>query len=226
MNLVRRYLSFLILILSLPVVAQKYDDDAAVWLNINLEKKLNDHFGIHLSQQNRIGNNASEYTLGYGDLGLSYSYNKHVKVMLDYVYGKRRRLDGTYRNRQMIYFALILKKKFGSWTILYRNRIQAQSQELQPDDYGVNAAYYERNKLTLKYEINKRFEAYLFEELYYPLYQAKGKGLDRSRSGVGLNYTINKKSGFEFYFLYQHELNARNRPERLFVYGIGYNHEF
>jgi hypothetical protein len=164
--------------------------------------------------------------MGYGDLGLSYNFNKHVKVMLDYVYGKRRRLDGTYKNRQMIYFALVLKKKFGQWTILYRNRIQAQSQELQPDDYGVKPSYYERNKLTLKYELNKHVEAFVQSELYYPLYQAKGKGFDRSRSGAGLNYTLNKKTSFDFYFLYQHELNASRRTQRLFVYGIGYNHEF
>ena len=35
-----------------------------------------------------------------------------------------------------------------------------------------------------------------------------------------------KKITIEGFFIYQHELNAFNRTNRDFIYGIGYSHEF
>jgi len=101
-----------------------------------------------------------------------------------------------------------------------------QMTDIYSSENGLVHKYYERNKGTVKYDINKRYTAYVAEELYYPLYQAKNKGFDRSRSIIGLQFNISKKAYVEGYFIYQHELNAYDRTRRDFIYGIGYSREF
>lgn len=222
-----KYISIFILIFSVSkFTAQDFEDDAALWLNVNLEKKLNDKFDVHFTHSSRINNNVSQYGLGYGDIGLSYHYNKSIKLMGDYVLRRRRNLDGSYSTRHRGYLALMLKKEFGQFTIAYRNLFQGQYTDVYTSENGLVPKFYDRNKLSLKYDINKRFTASVSEELYYPLYQAKYKGFDRSRSAVGITYNFSKKSNIEFAFTYRHELNAFNRTNRDFIYGITYSLEF
>lgn len=227
MNKLLRYITALLILMSFfSVKGQDYEDDAAIWLNIYLEKKLNDKLDIHLNHKSRLSNNISEYSMGYADVGLTYNFNKNIKLLGDYVYAKRRNMDGSYGNRHQFYLALILKKKIGRWNFSYRNMLQTQVQDIYTSYEGRVPVNYERNKLTIKYEINKRFVAYVAQELYLPFYQVKSKGLDRSRSYAGLFYNLTKKSSVEVYFLYQHELNSYNRTNRDYIYGIGYSREF
>ena len=55
--------------------------------------------------------------MGYADAGLAYHFNSNIKVMADYVFAKRRKLDGSYYNRHQGYIALVLKGKIGDVTI-------------------------------------------------------------------------------------------------------------
>lgn len=206
--------------------AQEYDDDAQLWLNLNLEKELNDEFGIHFSHSSRINNNMSDYGLGYGDIGVSYARNKNIKVMLDYVLRQRRNLDGSYSTRHRAYFAVIVKKEIKQFTFSYRYRFQGELRNVLTSENGTVPRYYDRHKVMVKYEINKRFEAFVSEELYYPWQQEKNKGFDRSRSAIGLIYKLSKRKSIEGNFTYRHELNAFNRTNRDFIYSLTYSYEF
>lgn len=206
--------------------AQEYEDDAALWLYLNLEKKLNDKFDIHFTHCSRINNNISDYGLGYGDIGVAYARNKNIKVMLDYVLRQRRNPDGSYGTRHRAFFALILKKEISKFTFSYRYRFQAQLKDMLTSEDGLIPKYYDRHKLNIKYELNKRYSMYISEELYYPWYQAKNKGFDRSRSAVGLIWKLSKKKSIEGNFTYRHELNAFNRTNRDFIYSLTYSYEF
>jgi hypothetical protein len=206
--------------------AQEYEDDAQLWLNLNLEKKINDNFDFHFSHSSRINNNVSQYGLGYGDIGVSYKRNDNIKVMLDYVLRQRRNLDGSYGTRHRAYFAVILKKEISRFTFSYRYRFQAELRDLYKSEEGLAPRYYDRHKVSVKYELNKRFDAYVSEELYYPWNQAKNKGFDRSRSAIGLIYKLSKRKSIEGNFTYRHELNAFNRTNRDFIYSLTYSYEF
>lgn len=206
--------------------SQEYDDDAALWLNLDIEKKVNDKFGIHFSHSSRINNNISEYGLGYGDIGVSYSHIKNIKVMADYVLREKRNLDGSYSTRHRGYLAVILKKEISQFSFSYRYRFQAEFKDMLTSEDGLAPRYYDRHKFTVKYEINKRFEAFVSEELYYPWYQAKNKGFDRSRSAVGLTCNLSKRKSIEGNFTYRHELNAFDRTNRDFIYSLTYSYEF
>ncbi len=206
--------------------SQEYEDDAQLWLNLNLEKKLNDNFDVHFSHSSRISNNISEYRLGYGDIGVSYARNKNIKVMLDYVLRQRRNPDGSYSTRHRAYFAVILKKEISQFTFSYRYRFQGELRDVLTSEDGMIPRYYDRHKLSIKYELNKRYSVYVSEELYYPWYQAKNKGFDRSRSAIGLICKLSKRKSIEGNFTYRHELNAFNRTNRDFIYSLTYSYEF
>jgi hypothetical protein len=211
---------------SLNAIAQQYLDDAAIWVNIYLEKKLNKHVDVHLNQQNRFNDNITEHGNSYADLGLTYNFNKHFSLMADYVFIERRKLDNTYSTRHQFYAAFIAKKEWGKWKFIYRNMLQSQVKNVYSSYDGAVPVWYNRNKLTIKYQLNKHFTCYTAQELYLPLYQAQNKGLDRSRTFGGLFYKLTKHTELEGYFLYQHELNAFGPTNRVFVYGIGIEHKF
>lgn len=212
---------------SFHVSAQSdYEDDAALWLNLYFEKKLVDNVDAHLEFKNRFINNVSDYGLGalYG--GISYSVNKYIKTEAEYGWGKTRNLNGTYANRHRGNVSLTFKKKFGALAISYRNMVQLRMRDIYTSENGTVPVYMNRSKLTLKYEINKRMTAYVYEEIYLPFNQTRNKGLDRSRSAGGLEYNLTKKITLEGYFLLQHELNAFNKTNRDFIYGLTYSHKF
>lgn len=208
------------------IVAQAYYiDDAALWISFNLEKKINKHVFLHLSQQNRITENMSTYGRGSVDVGITYRITKNIRLMGDYVYLKRPNPDNSYTNEHRGYIALILKKNIGRWDFSYRNMIQMRFKNIYSSYDGKVPKYYERNKLTVKYDLNKFINPYLSEELFYPFYQGKNKGLNKSRTAVGINYNLNKHTQLDVYFLYQYELNAFNPTNRDYVYGLGFSHE-
>jgi len=78
----------------------------------------------------------------------------------------------------------------------------------------------------VKYDINRLLTIYTAEEIYYPLYQAKNKGFDRSRTFLGMFLNIDKRSTLEAYFLFQRQLNAFGPTRQVFAYGLGYAYEF
>ena len=202
-----------------------YIDDAALWIGFNLEKKLNDKVYLQLSQQNRITENISTYGRGNIDFGVTYRFNKNIRLMGDYVYLKRPNPDNSFTNEHRLYTALILKKEIGRWDFSYRNMVQMRMKNIYSSEDGKTAQYYERNKLSVKYEWNKFLSPYLSGELFYPFNQTQNRGLKKIRSSFGLDYKINRKTSATAYFLYQHELNAFNATNRDFVYGLTLNHE-
>ena len=200
-------------------------DDAAVWISFNLEKKLNKHVYLQLSQQNRITENVSTYGRGNIDFGITYRFNKNIRLMGDYVYLKRPNPDNSFTNEHRFYSALILKKNIGRWDFSYRNMVQMRMKDIYSSVDGKIPKFYERNKISIKYDLNKFINPYLAYEPYYPFYQAKNKGFSKSRTSLGFNYNLNKHTQLELYFLYQQELNASNPSNRDFIYGIGFSHE-
>jgi hypothetical protein len=217
---------FILWLAAVNLAAQEFQDDAALWAHVTLEKKLTKRVDLYLTQKNRINNNFSHYALGYIAFGTSYEINKHVKFTGEYRFAKKSRLDDSYDNRHRLSLAVTLKQRVGSFTFMYRNLVLAQYKDVYSSEYGKVPVWYERNKLTVKYELNKRIDFYCSGELYLPLYQAKNKGFDRSRTLLGVLYNLNKKNVVEIYFGFQKELNAYKAARRDYIYGLGYTHQF
>ena len=226
----------IILFLSLSGSAQ-YLDDAQLWLNLDLEKKLNDKFDLMLSLKGRGTDNVTHFGRGAVDVGIAYKVNKHIKLMADYVFIQKKRKSDSYNTQHQYYLAAILKKNIGKWQFSYRNKFQCRYKSINSSDMGYIPYFYDRNKLTIKYEATKRFTYYVAEEVYTPLNNPQIKGLSRSRSYVGALIKTVKKQYLELYFLYQVQLQNGDWYDqddhyyfdplkRNFVYGVGYSIEF
>jgi len=214
-----------------------YLKDSQLWYNLYFEKKVTKRLLLHLNQETRFTNNISQFQLGYADMGITYKFTKHVKILIDYVFTQARRNQPYLGTFHQFYTALQFKQDIGRWRFMYRNMFQVQYNNPFTSQIGYIPYLYDRNKFTIKYEYNKRFTYYIAEELYVPLNNPQSKGLDRTRSYIGMFYTTFRHQQLEFYFLYQAQLqngdwyNQRNSYtfnilEHDFIYGIGYSIEF
>jgi hypothetical protein len=206
-----------------------YYNDAVFWGNIYVEKRLNHRFDIHLNQQDRIYDNFSTFYLAYADMGLTYYANRYLRILGDYVLVDRRQENGSYALMQQAYLAFMFRFRVRRFTLMYRNMTQTfvnRPLKVNSDLLGQWPYVQNRNKFTVKYELNKRFAFYVAEELFYPVYQGPRRGLNRSRSFIGTFYRLGRYSELEWYFAYQTQLNAPHITKRLFIYGMGYSYQF
>ncbi len=188
-------------------LAQIYSyNDAQLWFNLYLEKKVSDKFTLHLNQQDRWTNNVSQFNFAYADAGITFKVTKYMKIMADYVFTQKRRPDESFSNIHQCYLAVNLKKDFRRWRFNYRNMVQFQFNNPYTSYYGDIPFYYDRNKFIIKYELNKRYSFYAAEELYIPLNSPQIKGIDRTRTFVGLFYTMFRNQQLELYFMYQNRI--------------------
>jgi hypothetical protein len=115
--------------------------------------------------------------------------------------------------------------------------LQARSQGIFNGYDNRIIRYYDRNKLTIKYEASKRVSLYVAEEIYIPLNDPEIKVPSRSRSFVGTLINITKHQQLDLFFMYQKQLRVTNWYKQdisypylplvqKFVYGIGYTIDF
>jgi hypothetical protein len=213
-----------------PMISQV--NDAGLWENIYLDKKIAPKWMLHLNEQGRVDQNITRFHYVYGDFGITYKWNKHIHIMCDYVLIEKRRLNDLWSTLHQAYVALVLKQKIASFTISNRIMAQVQYSDIYSSKFGMIPDYKLRNKTMLKYNNNSRYTYYIALEIYYKInntyYKSdypQGNRLDRIRYFVGAFYELNKRSSIELYYLYENNFNSNNPPKN-FVIGIGYSHSF
>jgi len=233
----RRYLLVFFIGLNLFGFGQIYYNDAQLWFNLYLEKKISKKLDIHLNQQDRWTNNITQYGLGYADVGITIKFTKNIKLLADYVFAKKIKYNETYLTLHQYYLALVIKKDVRRLRFMYRNMFQVQYVNPYTSKSGYIPRIYDRNKLTIKYEATKRFSYYVAGEVNVIVNNPNITGLTRSRLFVGTFFNTTKHQQLELYFLWQQQLqttywfkqndNFTWAPlVRKFVYGIGYSINF
>jgi hypothetical protein len=207
------------------LVAQAQNNDAALWTNIYLEKKMTKKFNSHLNLLSRFTENYSQLGYAYADLGVTYKVAKFMNVTFDYVYIKKRKLDGFYSTRNQFYFNLLFKYNIRRCRISYRTMIQTQYKDITTGGKNDVLTYIFRNKITARYEISKYFTPYIAHEFYYQFNRNSENYFYRSRSFIGVFYTFSKNSNIELYYVFQKGFNVKS-PENVYALGIGYSHLF
>jgi hypothetical protein len=203
--------------------------DFQIWPNIYLEGKVTKRLNAHINQQTRFGNNASQFQLAYADFGFGYRITKFMLVNLDYVYMRRREFVDNHEQQQIIgsrhqvYTSVVIKKDMRRSRITYRGMLQGQYRDVYSSNRGVFPQYYFRNKLTLRYNLNKYFTPYIASELYYHFNTKGNNGLNRSRYFVGFFYNIGSKSAIEIYYMIQQPLRMQANVPFVFALGIGFS---
>lgn len=234
----KRLLAAVIFLLPAHAFSQSaYENDAHIWLKLNVQKKLSDRFSLRLYNQDRFTNDVSEFGRLRIDFSGTYKFTDLVRVRAGYSFIERRRLSGFYSRRHRVHAALLLKKDIRRWSLRYRNLTQVQYNEPFTSEEGDIARVYNRHKLTLQYEYSKYISLYAAQELFIPLNNPQARGLDQSRSFLGLLYNLTKNQQLELFFLlraglqngdwYEQKNKYPNEPlNRDFVYGVGYSFDF
>ncbi|MGZ3899021.1 MAG: DUF2490 domain-containing protein [Bacteroidia bacterium] len=235
----KRIIILILICYSCQFYAQQYYNDTRLWVNIYIDKKINNRLDIHLNQKNRWNQNIQKFELGYADFGVTVKpfKNRSIKFLLDYVYARKQRNNGDWSPRHTFYTAVILRKDFRRFRFMYRNMLQATYKNIDISKTGYIPYLYDRNKVTIKYQATKRLEFYVAEELYIPVFSPQAKGISRSRAFAGMFIAITRHQQLELYFSFQQQLlrndwyKQKNKyPNSLlnhdYIYGIGYSFQF
>jgi len=200
-------------------------NDAGLWTGINLEKKISKRFSVTLSEELRMNENISEAGSFLTDVGLNYKVNKYIRISGSYRFTNKRQLDDSYSERHRYYFDLNLRTKYSFFTFNLRSRYQSQYKDINSSAGGKIPDHYLRNKLSIKYELNKKIDFFISNEFYTPLRTYDKLLYDNIRYNFGVEYTFNKMHSIDLSYLIQREYNVKN-PETDYVICIGYNFNF
>jgi hypothetical protein len=205
-------------------------DDAALWMNAYLEKKLGPKLNVHLNEVLRFNHNITRYYYSYSDVGVTYKIKDWWHATLDYVLvtndAPTNNFTSEYQSvRHQLYFDMAFKYDYGDFRFNYRSMIQAQIKDVYSSKIGYIPNWYFRNKLTVKYTLNRRLTPYVSTELYYHFYTNLGDEFDRARYYAGMFWHIYSNTDLEFYYMIQRQFNVF-QPSTDYVIGLGYAHYF
>ena len=212
-------------------------NDGEVWENIYLEKNITKRLLVRLNEEGRVVNNATNPNFAYLDIGLNYKLNKHIHLSLAYVLTEKQQKTETFTTRHQAYGTITLRKKLFQFMFNNRSMIQWQVQDVYSSATGKFPEYYFRNKVSITYEKQFRFQPYVAEEVYcylnqpYVHWQYK---FNRVRYFAGIYYHPNMINEFEIYYLFENNFNQVNispnkvaiNPQNNYILGLGYAHTF
>jgi hypothetical protein len=215
-----RYL-FLVLLLFSFIPALGQVNDASLWSSLNIEKKITPDLSANLNQEFRFNENISELGIFFTDVGLLYKINKSIRISGNLRFINNRRLDDSYSQRCRYYLDLSFRKKFKPLVISFRTRFQSQY-KIYAEEKDVNPFYYNRDKLTLKIDLDKKYTPYLSSEIFIPLTESTDyMMLDNVRYAAGVEYKFNRMHTIDLFYMIDKELNQPN-PATNFITGVGY----
>lgn len=240
MNKLKTIFFAICFITAIDLAAQvSYYNDAQVWLSVDVNKELNDHFDLRFKMQGRMTENVTELGRAYVDVGATYRINKGIRLFADYVYGQKRKNNDTYLGRHVIFAGLILRKEVRRWRFTYRNMFQARYETPGVGQAATLGYYFDRNKIDIRYDFHKRLAGYVAGEVNIPLNHPNvtGIAISRTRTYLGAVIVLSKHHALDLYFMYQAKLirgdwfdqddDYPNKPlKRFYVYGITYKIDF
>lgn len=209
--------------------AQAVINDAGSRLSFSIEKKLNDKFSVFGKIQGRQAENFRLLNRVYIRLGIDYNLNDHFAFSLYGNYMQSR--NGFYEMSPSFRYAIAAsyKRKFTE-RFTFINKLLYQN----TSDYFINSDWVKqkqngvvRDKITLKYKVNRRGTVYITEELLWQVIGKAEKYFGRNRIYAGYNYKINSRLAIEPYFITERTYNKANGPQnRNFYYCLDLSYSF
>ena len=200
-------------------------NDAGIWASINLEKKFSKKVSIHFSEELRFNENISELGVFFSEFTGEYQFNKMFSLSGGYRFIQRRRLDDSYSIRHRYLINLNVKHKFGQLAANFRLRYQGQYADVESSPEGKVPETYLRPKLSLKYDLNKKYTPYISGEMFIHMNRPDGVLFDNYRVEAGIDYEITKRSSIDLGYLISKEIEVSD-PLTNYVIVVGWNYIF
>ena len=217
------FLVFLLILVGNSLCAQV--NDAQLWLSVNLEKKITPALAILFTQELRLNENMTETGTIFSDLGLNYRFSKRFKAGASYRFTLKRQLDDTYERKSSWYLEGFYREKLNPVSMVLRLRYQSRYAEASTSEKAGIPENHLRTKLTIKYDLNKKFEPYLYGEAFFQTCMPASQSFDQLRLCAGIEYTFNRMHMIDLHYLFCRQYNAVN-PETDYVIGLGFYFTF
>lgn len=200
-------------------------NDAGLWATINVEKKVSKRLEFFVTEEYRRKENFTQPNLFYTDIGFSLRPAGFFKFSFSYRSIQKYMEDETYSFRHRLMLDLLLKKKIGKVTASFRERVQAEVRNVYSSENGKEPEWYSRNKVELKYDLDRPITPYVSVEWRYQLKNPRDMESDktwhRARYAAGVDYKMNDRHSFSVYYLLQRGFNS-TAPQNLYILGLAY----
>jgi len=221
----RRHLLLLAWFLGTGGILCAQVNDAQLWFSAGVEKKLTPALSIEVIEELRLNENITEAGTWYTDLGMSYRFLNRFKVGGAYRFSLKRRLDDTYQRYNSWYAEAVCREKFKPMGLALRVRYQSRYAESFTSEKAAVPRNHMRTKLTVKYDLDRKFEPYCYAETYFRCGVSAYGSFDQLRLCAGIEYTFNRMHMIDLHYLFSREYNVAN-PETEYVIGIEYYFTF
>ena len=203
--------------------------DAGLWNTFNAEYKINSSFNIVFTEEFRLCENFMEVNLFYTDLGIEYSGIKNLKTSIVYRGIQKFQPDMPFSFRHRLMWDLSYKKEWNKFSVQYRHRLQVEVKNFYSSEFGKTPEWFDRNKFTFKYEVNKRIQPYVALEFRLQLYDPRNQFYDmewhRVRYQAGTDIKLGNKKTIGFYYLIQDDFGIKNAQDQ-YILGLEYTLKF
>ena len=210
-------LIILVVIASFKADAQQYDNK--LWTSFTLNQRINKDIVVSIEQSLRFYNGWSQSEQTFTQLGLRKAFSKNIRAEFNYRFVQRESfLDADVIDHRFN-LDLAFRHKFDDFRVTFRTRYQKRYRNINSSEDGDVAINYNRNKLSLKYSINKDLRIGAGSEIFYKIFYGENQ-FDKYRIITTLEYEILKRTEIQLAYLYQEEINVQN-PETNNIISVG-----
>jgi hypothetical protein len=215
------YILLLLFSLKTSIKAQEIDD-AQLWLNTTIEKRLPKKQKLQLSFATRFANNISwrNYQL------IQINYQKQFLPGFKYALGLRvyqqEQLDYT-RSKVRLMAELSYVKKIKGFDLSNRLRYQWDRSLIYNYETALIPAHKWRYRLELSYRKLKPFEPFVSGEIWYDL-RSQYRKLNNFRTRLGINYKLDKRNAFTIAGIYDKPFNRLNGITNAYILQCSYRY--
>lgn len=192
-----------------------------LWLWFQFTKQLPKKFTIGFQYQLRLGNNMTRFTGENFYANLGYKVNKYLSAGFTYQYFTSNKVDN-----HTFFFNLTAKYRYRRFTVGVRTAYQYVTEYFANRyEKGHEPVNEWRNRLFLKYAVNRDWTIYAYSEPYLffdPKYNARGIYVDKIRNLIGVDWQVYKYNTIGLFYYFQPEFTGK-RPEYQHVIGLVYD---
>lgn len=199
-------------------------NDAGLWAEIGVEKKITQAWSLEYVHCTRFNENISEAGSIINEIGVNYKLNKKSQISFFYRSNFQRQLNNMYVPVSRFCMDFSHRLKPGIFVVTGRLRFQHQQKNSLFYDVDGSTANTVRPKISLKYPV-ARFTPYFSGEVYIPVFYNEYKPIDKVRLQAGIEYEISKQQSVDLGYLIQREF-FENNPKTDFIIQLGYKFSF
>lgn len=192
-------------------------EDFGTWTKISFDYKLNKKVSFVSKTELRTKDNSRTRNQFYTQLSTRYKFNKKLSINLAY---RLKSLNENYGEeiQNRFHSDINYRSKIEDLSIYFRLRTQYNI------TYNSDNALYERTRLKLKYQFNKKLSFFMYNEFYFLVNDTENNGFHKNRFGTGFEYKISKSISAGLKYLRISDVNVEN-PKTMNVIGLNFAHK-